>query len=350
MTISTEAIVAGPFIGNGVASSFTFSFKVFADSDVLVKHTDTAGVDTTAVLNTNYIVARNADQDANPGGEIFWRSAGITIPLPAGEKVTLTSEVPTTQQTALPLGGSYSAKTVENMIDKVTMLVKQFGRSVVRSLRQPITDAAVFPELPSASVRRGMYLYFENTPDAFPVMRAHISADTPVSGFMATVLDDANAASARATLGITDSGATAYMQTLLDDADFVAAHNTLAILIPWGVAASDETTALTTGTSKVTFRAPSFATTLVDIQAGLSVAQAAGATLVTVDVNEAGVSLLSTKLTFDNTEKTTTTAATPRVISDSAIAANAELTVDIDALQAGSAAAGLKVFLTLRRA
>lgn len=106
-------------------------------------------------------------------------------------------------------------------------------------------------------------------------------------------------------------------------------------------AASDEGTALTTGTAKVTLRGPNYAWTLQEINASLSVAQTSGSTL-TVDVNEAGASLLSTKLTFDNTERTTLTATTAPVISDSAIAANAEITVDIDTVGDGTAK-GLKI-------
>ena len=74
------------------------------------------------------------------------------------------------------------------------------------------------------------------------------------------------------------------------------------------VAVSDETTALTTGTAKITFRMP-FAFVLTGVRAGLSTAQTSGSTL-TVDINETGASILSTKLTIDNTEKTSTTAAT----------------------------------------
>src|SRR5690606_5950252 len=106
------------------------------------------------------------------------------------------------------------------------------------------------------------------------------------------------------------------------------------------VAAGDETTALTTGTAKVTFRMP-YAFTLTEVRASLVTAQTSGSA-VTADINEAGTSVLSTKLTFDNTEKTTTTAATPAVISDAALADDAEMTVDIDQIGDGTAA-GLKV-------
>ena len=108
------------------------------------------------------------------------------------------------------------------------------------------------------------------------------------------------------------------------------------------LAASDETTALTTGTAKVTFRMP-FAMTLTAVRASLTTAQASG-TIFTVDINEGGTSVLSTKLTIDNTELTSTTAATPAVISDTALADDAEITIDIDQVGDGTAT-GLKITL-----
>jgi hypothetical protein len=108
------------------------------------------------------------------------------------------------------------------------------------------------------------------------------------------------------------------------------------------VAASDETTALTTGTAKITFRMPR-AVTLTAVRASLTTAQASGS-IFTVDINEGGTSILSTKLTIDNTETTSTTAATPPVISDTALADDAEITIDIDQIGNGTAK-GLKVML-----
>jgi hypothetical protein len=113
------------------------------------------------------------------------------------------------------------------------------------------------------------------------------------------------------------------------------------------VAASDETTALTTGTAKVTFRMP-YAMTVTAVRASLSTAQASGS-IFTVDINEGGTSILSTKLTIDNTEKTSTTAATPAVVSDTALADDAEITIDIDQIGDGTAK-GLKVTIIGTRA
>lgn len=116
------------------------------------------------------------------------------------------------------------------------------------------------------------------------------------------------------------------------------------------IAVSDETSVLSAGTSKVTFRMP-YAFTLTAVRASLTTAATGGT--VTVDINEGGVSILSTKLTIDAGEKTSTSAAAAAVISDAALANDAEITIDIDddgtdagvsPTEAGTAT-GLKVYL-----
>lgn len=111
------------------------------------------------------------------------------------------------------------------------------------------------------------------------------------------------------------------------------------------VAVSDETTAITTGTAKVTFRMP-FAMTLTAVRANLNTASGSGNP--TVDINESGSTILSTKLSIDAGELTSTTAATAAVISDANLADDAEITIDIDT--AGTGAKGLKVSLIGTRA
>lgn len=106
------------------------------------------------------------------------------------------------------------------------------------------------------------------------------------------------------------------------------------------VPVSDESTAITTGTAKVTFRMP-FAMTLTAVRASLSTASTSGNPA--IDVNEGGVSIFSTTLTVDANEKTSTTATTAAVLSDTALADDAEITIDIDT--AGTGAKGLKVSL-----
>jgi len=125
------------------------------------------------------------------------------------------------------------------------------------------------------------------------------------------------------------------------------AHSALKIPVALEVACSDEDTALTTGTAKVTFRMP-YAMTL---NAGIEGARCSlttagtGGSLLTVDINEGGSTILSTKLTTDASETTSYTAATPVVISDTSLADNAVITVDIDQIDSGGVSAGLKIQL-----
>lgn len=89
------------------------------------------------------------------------------------------------------------------------------------------------------------------------------------------------------------------------------------------------------------FRVP-VAMTVLDVGGYIDTAGVTGTA--TFDINEAGTTILSTKITIDTAEKSSETAATPPVISDSAIAADAVLTFDIDVIQT-TAAKGLVVWM-----
>lgn len=124
------------------------------------------------------------------------------------------------------------------------------------------------------------------------------------------------------------------------------ATGAVVVPVPVQIAVSDETTDLTTGTAKVTFRMP-FAMTLLSGSNGVraSVGTAPTGADLQIDINEGGVSILSTPITIDAGEKTSTTAATPPVISDTALADDAEITIDIDQVGSTVPGAGLKVTL-----
>lgn len=160
-----------------------------------------------------------------------------------------------------------------------------------------------------------------------------------VSSFARSFLDDATAAAVRATIGA-GTGNLLAANNLSDVASPVTAGANIRPVECLIIAVGDEVTAITAGTAKVTFRTP-YAFTLTAVRASLTTVSSSG--LPTVDINEAGVSILSTKLSIDASEKTSVTAATAAVISDSALADDAEITIDIDV--AGTGAAGLKVYL-----
>lgn len=109
-----------------------------------------------------------------------------------------------------------------------------------------------------------------------------------------------------------------------------------------GIAVSDEQNDLTAGASKITFRMP-HAFTLTDVRASVSVAPV-GSTII-VDIKENGSSIFSTKISIDASEKTSTTAATPHVLSDSVLADDSEITVSIDQVGSSTPGMGLKLWL-----
>jgi len=89
------------------------------------------------------------------------------------------------------------------------------------------------------------------------------------------------------------------------------------------------------------FRVP-FGMTVKSVGAYVDTAGVTG--VMTIDINEAGTSILSTKITIDTGEKSSETAETPPVISDASIAADAILTFDIDGVQT-TKAKGLTIWL-----
>lgn len=136
-----------------------------------------------------------------------------------------------------------------------------------------------------------------------------------------------------------DAGAVTAGQTRvlnIPDRD-VAANSFNEVIL---LACSDETTDLTTGTGKATFRMP-FAMTVTGVSASVTTAPV-GSTII-CDINESGSTILSTKLSIDASEKTSTTAASAAVISDTALASDAEITIDIDQIGSSTAGTGLKV-------
>lgn len=158
------------------------------------------------------------------------------------------------------------------------------------------------------------------------------------------LVDDADASAQRTTLGLgtaatVDTGTGAANVPTVTQADArYAARATFPVTI--GVALSDETTAITTGTNKAVIRAP-FAFTLTGVRSNLNTASSSGTP--TVDINKNGSTVLSTKLTIDANELTSVTTATAAVISTSAFADDDEIEFDIDV--AGTGAKGLKVWL-----
>ncbi len=119
--------------------------------------------------------------------------------------------------------------------------------------------------------------------------------------------------------------------------------------IPIMVALSDETTVITTSpTEKFQFRMP-YKFLVESVRASLITPASAGT--FTVDINEGGATILTTKLTFDAGESTTEDATTPAVIGGAGpvLADDAVISFDVDDAGSAADAVGLKVTLIGRQ-
>ena len=157
MTISSQNRQAGPYLGNGVASAFTFAFKVFAATDLQVVRANAAGAESTLTLTTDYTVTLNSNQDSNPGGTVTLVAGALA----SGTKLTITSNITTLQATDLTNQGGFYPKVITNALDKLTILIQQLFNSVGRQITVPISDGGVNVNLPSAGNRANMLLGFD---------------------------------------------------------------------------------------------------------------------------------------------------------------------------------------------
>lgn len=144
MTISSTTRKAGPYIGNGTASTFPFSFKVFQASDIeAVRLNVSTGVETKLALTTDYTVTLNPDQDSNPGGSVTL-VAGV---LATGFNLVITSDVPNLQLTDLTNQGGFYPDVINDALDRATIQIQQLQEGLDRAAVLPITSTISTEEL-----------------------------------------------------------------------------------------------------------------------------------------------------------------------------------------------------------
>ncbi len=139
MTISSNIRKAGPFVGNGTASTFAFSFKVFQASDLeVVRLNVSTSVETILVINSNYTVSLNADQNSNPGGSITLTAGALA----SGFNLVITSDIENLQPTDIVNQGGFYPDVIEDALDRATIQIQQLQEAVDRSAKLPITSSA----------------------------------------------------------------------------------------------------------------------------------------------------------------------------------------------------------------
>ena len=203
MTISTAPTPLS-YSGNGATTSFPITYKYNAKSHIVATLRSSAGVETVWVLTTNYTLT-----DPGDTGTLTAVVAPAT-----GTTLVITLEPPNTQSSDIPLGGDFPSVTVEDGLDLAAQRDAKIEALFLRALRVPKTDTQTgsLLEIPIDSLRASKFLGFDAS--GKPIAAAGTSANLgPVSSFINTLLDDADAPTARVTLqavGLTESAVVAF--------------------------------------------------------------------------------------------------------------------------------------------
>ena len=313
------------YAGDGATTQFTVPYFFIENADVVATLRSTGGTETTWTEGTEYTLTGAGNPS---GGTLTAVSTGTDYTPQSGETLVIKRKEQFTQPSDFAVAGALPSETIEEGYDRAVMLAQQLSENLGRMAKlaetSPTTSELIIPEPEADTVlswnSAGDNL--TNGPTVVQITQASTKADQAADSATAAA-NSASAAATEATNAATSAAA--------------AANSAKTVLM---IALGDEVTAITTGTAKVTFRMP-FALTLTAIRASLTAASTSG--LPTFDVNEGGNTILSTKLTIDQDEKTSETAATAAVISDTALADDAEVTIDIDV--AGTGAKGAKIYL-----
>ena len=153
--------------------------------------------DVLKTLSTHYSTSGAEDPD---GGTITLVTASTV-----GDSVVIERVLTYELSIHIPTSGDLDIPAINLQFSLFTMMLQQAVVDLPRSLRQPTSDEDDFDELPAASSRANKYLFFDS--DGQVSLVSSVSTSVAASAFILTLMDDATAAEARTTLGVTDQSA-----------------------------------------------------------------------------------------------------------------------------------------------
>ena len=157
MTISSTT-VKNSYSGNDSTTNFAYTFKIFADSDLIVIIRSSAGTETTKSLTTHYTVA---GAGVASGGSITFTSGNTPA---TGETVVIIRNVPQTQAIDYIANDPFPAETHEEGLDRGTMTIQQMQETLDRSFKVSKTNTIASPEFTdNAATRASKTLGFDSS-------------------------------------------------------------------------------------------------------------------------------------------------------------------------------------------
>ncbi|NNG04034.1 MAG: hypothetical protein HKM95_08025 [Inquilinus sp.] len=214
VTTATARVVHN---GNDTTVQFAVPFRFLENSHVAVFLRGAAGAQVAWAEGTQYSLS---GAGVPAGGTLTVVTAPTDYTPAAGEKLVIIRNVPNTQESDYVENDPFPAETLEDDLDKRSMIDQQQVERLDRTFTIPEADlyAGSF-ELPIDTERAGRFLAFDL--DGGPIVAAGTTASLgPVSAFGETLLDDADAATARATLGAASDAEVAKLagdNTLIGD-------------------------------------------------------------------------------------------------------------------------------------
>ena len=157
MTISSVT-VKNSYSGDGSTTSFNYTFKIFADSDLQVIIRSSTGTETVKTITTHYTVAGAGNTN---GGSVTFTSGNIPA---SGETVVLRRAVPQTQAIDYIANDPFPAESHEEGLDRATMTTQQVQEELDRAIKLSRTNTMTSTEFTtSASDRANKILAFDSS-------------------------------------------------------------------------------------------------------------------------------------------------------------------------------------------
>lgn len=200
---------------------FDFTFQITQESDLDVKRYDSVGlVEGTLLLGTDYTMEQATVGTWLDGGTVVTTTAYIT-----NDRISLTRDVDSTQVLDYKENDPFPAESHEGGLDKLTIISQQLEELLSRAMLIPKSDpVSIDMELGPKETRLSRFIQFHATTGEPTLVTPYSPGTLSVTAYIETLLDDANATEALATLGLV---VTAFAKTILDDADAPAVRTTL---------------------------------------------------------------------------------------------------------------------------